>query len=153
MKTSSRSLGLLILVPRNFSTRASNPELFFGDELESVRYFNPQSQISRDKIDQVDISPGGEVGLLRHIKGSGRTTLLEHLPEDSILLFCDPDSIEEMAAQKVMEVPPGDQFHVEWATLCNRMDERNLSRIELYELDSEASDAVSYTHLTLPTKA
>ena len=113
---------------------------FFGDELESIRYFNPQSQISRDKIDQVDISPGGEVGLLRHIKGSGRTTLLEHLPEDSILLFCDPDSIEEMAAQKVMEVPPGDQFHVEWATLCNRMDERNLSRIELYELDSVASD-------------
>ena len=79
---------------------------FFGDELESIRYFNPQSQISRDKINQVDISPGGEVGLLRQIKDSGRTTLLEHLPEDSILLFCDPDSIEEMAAQKVMEIPP-----------------------------------------------
>ena len=113
---------------------------YFGDELESIRYFNPQSQISRDKIDQVDISPGGEVGLLRRMKDSGNSTLLEHLPEDSILIFCDPDTIEEMAAQKVMEFPPGDRFHVEWATLCNRMDERNLSRVDLYELDGESSD-------------
>ena len=113
---------------------------FFGDELESLRYFNPQSQISREKTEQVVISPGGEIGLLRRMKDPGSATLLEHLPEDAILLFCDPDAIEEMAAQKVMEIPPGDRFHVEWTTLLSRMDERNLSRVGLCELDSEPAD-------------
>ena len=76
---------------------------FFGDELESLRFFNPQSQVSREKIEHVTLSPGGEVGLLKRLTEPGGATLLEHLPKDAIVLFCDPDALDEAAAQKVME--------------------------------------------------
>jgi transcription-repair coupling factor (superfamily II helicase) len=38
---------------------------FFGDELESLREFDPISQISREQIEAVTVPPGGELGLIR----------------------------------------------------------------------------------------
>ena len=115
---------------------------FFGNELESLRYFNPQSQVSREKIEHVTLSPGGEVGLLKRLTGPGGATLLEHLPKDTIVLFCDPDAVDEAAAQKVMEIPPGDRFHVEWTPLLHRLEERGLIRVDLHELD-EGEEALA----------
>ncbi|HEU0010040.1 MAG TPA: transcription-repair coupling factor [Verrucomicrobiae bacterium] len=44
---------------------------FFGDEIESMRTFDPISQISRENIDAVTVSPGGELGILKRlIEGS-----------------------------------------------------------------------------------
>jgi transcription-repair coupling factor (superfamily II helicase) len=39
---------------------------FFGDELESLRYFDPQTQISREEISSVTIPPAGELGVLKN---------------------------------------------------------------------------------------
>ena len=91
--------------------------------------------MSREKIEHVTLSPGGEVGLLKRSTGPDGATLLEHLPEDAIVLFCDPDALDEAAAQKVMEIPPGDRFHVEWTPLLHRLEERGLVRVDLHELD------------------
>jgi len=38
---------------------------FFGDELESLRHFEPLTQISRTEISEVTIPPAGEIGMLR----------------------------------------------------------------------------------------
>jgi transcription-repair coupling factor (superfamily II helicase) len=38
---------------------------FFGDELESLRYFDPQTQISREEITTVVVPPAGELGVLK----------------------------------------------------------------------------------------
>jgi len=38
---------------------------FFGDELESLRYFDPLTQLSRDQIQSVTLPPAGELGLLQ----------------------------------------------------------------------------------------
>jgi transcription-repair coupling factor (superfamily II helicase) len=38
---------------------------FFGDELESLRYFDPLTQISREEINGVTIPPAGELGILK----------------------------------------------------------------------------------------
>src|SRR5207253_6807502 len=38
---------------------------FFGDELDSLRYFDPLTQISREEITRVTIPPAGELGLLK----------------------------------------------------------------------------------------
>ena len=38
---------------------------FFGDELESLREFDPLTQVSREKTESVVIPPGGELGLIR----------------------------------------------------------------------------------------
>jgi transcription-repair coupling factor (superfamily II helicase) len=113
---------------------------FFGDEIESLRYFNPLSQVSREKIDEATFAPGGEVGLLRRMEKPAHATLLEHLPDDAILLFCDADAIEQAAAEKGMEFPPGDLFHVDWAILQARMEVRGMSRVDLSELADTAAD-------------
>ena len=38
---------------------------FFGDELESLRHFDPFTQISREEIVSVTLPPAGELGLLK----------------------------------------------------------------------------------------
>ena len=38
---------------------------FFGDELESLRHFDPLTQISREGITAITLPPGGELGLLK----------------------------------------------------------------------------------------
>jgi len=38
---------------------------FFGDELESLRHFDPLTQISREEILSVSLPPAGEIGLLK----------------------------------------------------------------------------------------
>src|SRR6185295_2320245 len=38
---------------------------FFGDELESMRYFDPLTQISREEIPSITLPPGGELGILK----------------------------------------------------------------------------------------
>ena len=113
---------------------------FFGDEIESIRYFNPLSQVSREKIEAATFAPGGEVGLLRDRVKPTHATLLEHLPDDAIVLFCEADAIEVAAAEKVMEFPPGDVFHVDWAVLMARLEGRGMSRVELNELATAGAD-------------
>ncbi|MGA2800851.1 MAG: transcription-repair coupling factor [Verrucomicrobiota bacterium] len=39
---------------------------FFGDELESLRHFDPLTQISREETSSITIPPGGELGILKH---------------------------------------------------------------------------------------
>ena len=46
---------------------------FFGDELESLRTFDPISQISRDSIQSVTVPPGGELGILKKLVGTPST--------------------------------------------------------------------------------
>ncbi|MBI3880003.1 MAG: transcription-repair coupling factor [Verrucomicrobia bacterium] len=43
---------------------------FFGDELESLRYFDPHTQISREEISTVTIPPAGELGILKRAQGA-----------------------------------------------------------------------------------
>lgn len=40
---------------------------FFGNTIDSIRFFDPQTQISREQADEVWISPGGELGILRRL--------------------------------------------------------------------------------------
>ena len=59
---------------------------FFGNELESLRYFDPLTQISREEIQAITVPPGGEIGLLKKEKSSATASLLEYLP--SAQYFC-----------------------------------------------------------------
>ncbi|MCX6913055.1 MAG: hypothetical protein NT167_08430 [Verrucomicrobia bacterium] len=44
---------------------------FFGDELESLRQFDPLTQMSREEITTVTIPPAGELGLLKKSEEGG----------------------------------------------------------------------------------
>ena len=57
----------------------------FGDEVESIRTFDPVSQLSTENIELVSIIPNVQTRLIQE----ERQSLLEFLPEDTILFFKD----------------------------------------------------------------
>src|SRR5437588_7175344 len=95
---------------------------FFGDELESLRYFDPLTQISREEVTAVTIPPGGELGILKKMRSADRSssdydaaspslsgqrsevrsqkseisglgTLLDYLPSQMVLVLCEPEQL------------------------------------------------------------
>ena len=54
---------------------------FFGDDIDSIRTFEVESQLSRERVDEVFITPEQSC--------AGQASLLDYLPEGSTLLFHD----------------------------------------------------------------
>jgi hypothetical protein len=110
---------------------------FFGDELESLRQFDPLTQISREEIAVVTIPPAGELGLLKkslvqspksEVQSLG--TLLDYLPAETIFLLCGPEQLAERAEEHARQVPEGDPFFIPWETLQEQAGERGMTRLE-----------------------
>ncbi len=111
---------------------------FFGDELESLRTFDPFTQISREEITEATFPPGGELGLLRKRSEAATTeaapitaTLLDFLPREAIVLLCGPVALA--AEQYAEQVPVGDRLHVSWEELQEMMIARGMTAIALAE--------------------
>jgi transcription-repair coupling factor (mfd) len=73
---------------------------FFGDDIDSIRTFEVESQLSRERVDEVFITPEQSC--------AGQASLLDYLPEGSTLLFHDflwvcerLDSIHKSTSQQV----------------------------------------------------
>ena len=129
---------------------------FFGDELESLREFDPITQVSREGIESVTIPPGGELGLLKRMVeraaaapslpsgtpsstpggGVGRgeetlATLLDYLPANAIILLCEPPALDEHAATYAEMVPKGDPFFIDWGGVQERMGRAGMTVVRL----------------------
>ncbi len=110
---------------------------FFGDELESLRLFDPVSQISRDSVETVTLPPGGELGLLKRqvaaAAGTPLAALIEYLPPGSIVVLCEPEQLDEHAARYAEQVPAGDPFHAPWSEFAARAAAGGLTTLALAE--------------------
>ena len=112
---------------------------FFGDELESIREFDPSTQLSKEPVESVTIPPAGELGILRRLLGAKSptppplATLLDHLPDNTLVVICDPEAVAQGAADYAIQVPPSDPFFVSWEELQNAMTARGLVTTELGE--------------------
>jgi transcription-repair coupling factor (superfamily II helicase) len=155
---------------------------FFGDELESLREFDPHSQSSREQIEAVVIPPAGEISLLKQrtpkwaeaepSSGTGILpvsrasspsdeafgaaspadrleacptspatrhaslplgTLLDYLPDNTLLLLCEPDALLEQSLRYRQQVPEGDPFFVAWDELLGEAQRRGMTIVELSE--------------------
>jgi transcription-repair coupling factor (superfamily II helicase) len=125
---------------------------FFGDELESLRYFDPLTQISREEISEITLPPAGEIGILkkRQVTGDGwqenaatpggqnpvnpqpsLATLLDYLPRETFFLLCDPESLAVHADAYGQQVPLDDPFFVSWPDFLIELNRRNFTSIEL----------------------
>ncbi len=71
---------------------------FFGDEVDSVRTFDVQSQLSLEKIDKGVIVP-----MLASSADHDRVSFLDFLPEDTILVERNPDYVADTIAQTYAE--------------------------------------------------
>ncbi|MBI3191950.1 MAG: hypothetical protein HYZ36_04730 [Pedosphaera parvula] len=137
---------------------------FFGDELESLRHFDPLTQISREAIESVVLPPGGELGLLKHgmrnaecerehaeSKVANSTapprdepspaTLLDYLPAETIVLLCDPEALADQAAQYLNQVPEGDAFHQTWEECLSAFTSRGMTTLAATEESTLAEEA------------
>ena len=74
---------------------------FFGDEIDSIREFDPHTQLSRGRREHVRIAPGSEQALLEGTRGC----LVDHLPPQAVLVVCHPAD-EETGVRGVGECAP-----------------------------------------------
>ena len=129
---------------------------FFGDELESLRHFDPTTQISREPIDRVELPPAGELGLLRHafrrreedgtVQEAPRpelATLLDHLPDRALIVLAEPDLLAEQAASYAAQVPAEDPFFVAWPEVLEAAGLRGFTVLSCGPGDPDASERVA----------
>lgn len=121
---------------------------FFGNELESLRTFDPSTQVSREAVEEVVLAPAGELGVLKRELSdeageSGRprdpwSSLIDHFPEDSIVVFFLRESAE---AHLQAHPSPGESdlpFYFSWNQLWDRLIRRIPRIVSFYEEGSSA---------------
>lgn len=69
---------------------------FFGDEIEAIRIYDPVSQKSIGKAEEIFISPADELSLIR--KSPSLATLLDYFKEPPLLVFDDLLALEDRYA-------------------------------------------------------
>jgi transcription-repair coupling factor (superfamily II helicase) len=123
---------------------------FFGDELESLRYFDPLTQISREEITRITLPPARELGILKQRQNEeGRrqnhpalATLLDYLPRETIFLLCEPESLAVHADNYEQQVPKADLFFISWPDFLVELNRRGCTSVEL--VDDEATLATRW---------
>jgi hypothetical protein len=112
---------------------------FFGDELESLRHFDPITQISKEEIIRATIPPAGELAVLKTIDtdetenslSNSRVTLatlLDYLPRDAIFLLCEPELLSQQAKTYEQQIPPNDPFFIAWDQFLDWLDKHGSTR-------------------------
>jgi transcription-repair coupling factor (superfamily II helicase) len=135
---------------------------FFGDEIESMRYFDPHTQISRENIESISIPPSGELAFLKQkLANEGShslATLLDYLsawgeapaePGSSgemsvksarqqprptpILVICEPAALLDSAEKYEAQVPPSDPFFCSWRDFLASAEQRRVALLNVFE--------------------
>jgi len=114
---------------------------FFGNEIESLRYFDPHTQISREPIASITIPPAGELGLLKRAlreKKEGKIpelgSLLDYLSSNTIFVFCEPYQLSERAGEYSKQVLPGDSFFIAWDGFREQATAKKMTLLNVVEI-------------------
>ena len=122
---------------------------FFGDELESLREFDPGTQMSRREIETVVIPPAGELGLLKRLAEagadpSGTATVLgalpDYLPANTLFLLCEPDLLDDAARRYREQLSANDPLHLNWGEVLAQLNERGMRQMAISETDFATAD-------------
>ena len=140
---------------------------FFGDELESLRFFDPTTQLSKEEITSATIPPAGELGILRRTQqhiAAGNTqdlkppgSLLDYLGANPVLVELEPDLIEEGVRLYQQQVPARDPLHLAYADWKERLIDAGGTVVKLAELagserqpdQAEAEDGEGHEEIIL----
>jgi transcription-repair coupling factor (superfamily II helicase) len=118
---------------------------FFGDELESLREFDPLTQISRQEIADVVIPPAGELGLLKRQPSPSLAVLTDYLPSDAIFLFCEPEQLSIRAGEYAARVPANDAFFISWEDFQKKT--APFTTVTLLEADDDSTEGLQFQSL------
>ena len=119
---------------------------FFGNELESLREFDPVTQISRAEIAAVALPPAGELGILKGAKpgDAAPASLLEYLPAQTIFVLCEPELLALRAEDYAALIPKGDKLFMDWDELRGQVRTRGGTLVEVLEDDGSGAEAGDY---------
>ena len=119
---------------------------FFGNELDSLRSFDPVTQISRDPAESVTLTPAGELGILRQPAAQepreSPGTLVDYLPAQSLWLFSEPQQLSEQAAEYSSKLPEAAPLFIRWQDFTQTVRDRGQRLIELTAETPFATDAL-----------
>jgi len=97
---------------------------FFGDTVESVRVFDPLTQVSRGRLGGVVLGPAGELGILRRAlrsaaAGEGDVAELSvpaaHWPAGTVVVWSDADEVRLRVGECLQGGAGGDPLWAEWS--------------------------------------
>jgi transcription-repair coupling factor (superfamily II helicase) len=119
---------------------------FFGDELESLRYFDPLTQISREELTSLTVPPAGELGLLKKSAAatpsdaerpgaSALGTLLDFLPSQTLWLLCEPQLLETRAEEYIGQLPGNEPFFIRWDEFQQQASAKGMTLVNLAEAE------------------
>ena len=88
---------------------------FFGDEVESIRRFEPETQRSVDTLERVSILPRSEKELLRDQSkgGAALTALTEYFGKNTLLAIDEPMAVRQ-EAERLLEQFPDTPYMMPW---------------------------------------
>jgi transcription-repair coupling factor (superfamily II helicase) len=110
---------------------------FFGDELESLRNFDPLTQISREEIASLTIPPGGELAILKNKPQSNALGILvDYLPKQTIFVLFEPEQLDEHSEEYAQQVPDEDPFFIPWEEFQQRVVDSQMTLLSLTENNS-----------------
>ena len=138
---------------------------FFGNELESLREFDPLTQVSRGEVTAISLPPAGELGILKRELERGSATrstsnpadapscgsqsraplatLLDYLPRETVFLLCEPEQLAARAAEYAEQIPADDPFFTSWEDVLADLDRRKMTRVDLCEETPALTPALS----------
>jgi transcription-repair coupling factor (superfamily II helicase) len=119
---------------------------FFGDEVESLRSFDPLTQRSRAQVDEVLVTPSSANPLSTEEGDGQAATLLDYLPPEGPLVLDEPeliatvvDDFERQVTELRDELVSRGELdseapapYLEWNRLARHFEERPGQRVELY---------------------
>ncbi len=113
----------------------------FGNEVDSIRIFNPETQLSERKLVQVSILPNIEGGF---DKGE-KVSLLDYLPENTVIWFKDVDFALSRLQKLEQDLPE----NLEVGQVAIDYDEESITRYtkEDFEVIDEWAEKVRRRHL------
>ncbi len=113
---------------------------FFGDEIESMRYFDPHTQISRESVQRISIPPSGELPFLKQKvaqnRGQRLAALLEYLPKDALVLVCEPAAVLDAAEKYEAQVSPDDPFFNSWREFLAQAERQGLGILSVEDVSA-----------------
>lgn len=126
----SRRGGILDIFPyaRELPVRLE----FFGDIIESIREFDPETQKSIVPLDYVDIVLKTEKDLLiKETSLSKKNSLLDYLPSDALIVWDEPLNVIE-EARKIEEELEDNPYTFSWGEIAEKSNE--LKNLEIASL-------------------
>jgi transcription-repair coupling factor (superfamily II helicase) len=108
---------------------------FFGDIIESIRRFEPETQRSVDRVDHVTVLPRSEKATLED--ADGLTSITSYLDEESIVALSEPSSISE-EAKMLADTVGQSKYFASFDTASEEM--RAFSSIRLAQLPFKSGE-------------